>query len=91
MSAYVCSKRLEEITHNLFCSGCRTMSFCLPSSYEIFYFFKMLILSVKILEWGSFQIGKGFKCGKTKKYKCLLQADIIALCLYIYAQSLSCI
>ena len=54
----------------------------------------MVILSVKILELGSFQIGKGFKCGKTKKkkstHKCLLQADIVALYLYIYAQSLSC-
>ena len=54
-------------------------------------FFTWSSLSVKILEWGYFQIGKGFQCGKTKKYKCLLQADIIALYLYIYAQSLSCI
>lgn len=50
MSKYVCGKRLEESV-NSFCSGCRAMSFCLPSTLWNFPLFSvMIIVSVKILD-----------------------------------------
>ena len=40
-------------------------------------------LPTRFIQRGSFQIGRVFKCGIAKKDKCLLQADIITLYLFV--------